>query len=158
MALKFCSISLTCVFVCNLWFIVCTHESFCLRKTVGQVEVFQREFSRLRIRLRGGRSKRGGKRVKAALEDALQRGSNSTAGARFPVGKWAKSPNATLNQTKFPDHGLSAAQTPWKKKKPLSNRQLANEARNRHRLLLSNAPLLLCVRLKYLISERASRA
>jgi hypothetical protein len=39
----------------------------------------------LRICLRGGRSKRGGKRVKAALQAS---GGKSTAAARFPVKEW----------------------------------------------------------------------
>jgi hypothetical protein len=134
--MKLGNITISCIYVCNLFWIFCTHDSLCFRKTEGVLEVLQRGCPRgsyFRICLRGGRSKRGGKRVKAALEDALQRGSNSTAGARFPIGKWAKSPNATLNKTiNFPERGLTD-QTPWKKKKPLSNRQLANQARNRHR-------------------------
>jgi hypothetical protein len=134
--MKLGNIGLT-LFVCNLCFIVCTHESLCFRKKEEIVEVSKKGFSfngYFRINLRGGRSKRGGKRVKAALEDALQRGSNSTAGARFPIGKWAQRPNATMNKTtNFPDRGQSREQTPWTKTKPLSNRQLANQARSRHR-------------------------
>jgi hypothetical protein len=135
--MKIGNITLPWIYICNLCWIICTSESFCCRETGGLVEVSQWNFARndfIRTRLRGGRSKRGGKRVKAALEDALQRGSNSTAGARFPIGKWAKSPNATVNQTKIlPESGFRAALTPWKKKKPLSNRQLANQARSKHR-------------------------
>ncbi len=135
--MKLGNISITCIYVCNLCLIVCSHEWLCFRKTEGFVDFLQRDFSRdgyFRMCLRGGRSKRGGKRVKAALEDAHQRGSNSTAGARFPIGKWANPPNVTLNKTKnFPDRGPNTMQTPWKKSKPLSNRQLANQARSRHR-------------------------
>jgi hypothetical protein len=84
--------------------------------------------------LRGGRSKRGGKRVKAALEDAQSRGSNSTAGARYPVGRWASLSRNNTNMTEQTQGFVqSSERSPWTKKKPLSNRQLANQARNRHR-------------------------
>ena len=83
------------------------------------------------LKLRGGRSKRGGKRVKAALEEARAHGSNSTAGARFPIGRWANvSRNASSAIRPYTQTGDEFSRT---KKKPLSNRQLANQARSRHR-------------------------
>ena len=123
--------------------------------------------SRYVLHLRGGRSKRGGKRVKVALAIARKYGSNSTAGARFPtrfgpaITKWSSpdqnkvllSPfmpgkvngstgpqffhNASyknLSKVYAPFQTMGRFPVPYvKKKKPLSNRQIANEARNRYR-------------------------
>lgn len=104
------------------------------------------------MNLRGGRSKRGGKRVKAALDEAHQRGSNSTAGARYPVGKWATIAKNGTNVTRQTQNFVHTGErTLWTKKKPLSNRQLANQARTRHRhcgliKLCKNAAIfLICI-------------
>lgn len=104
------------------------------------------DFVKRTPRLRGGRSKRGGRRVKAALEDAQKRGSNSTAAARFPVGKWTRSspilniskasseaPILRNSSTDFQSAPSTLEMYKKKKKKPLSNRQLANKASARHR-------------------------
>ena len=119
-------------------------------------------FRPLRISLRGGRSKRGGKRVKAALAAS---GGKTAAAARFPVRSWEGGKPAPLaaapgwskagdgagggagggrpGERKTSVHlalrdraAVAAAERGrevGKQKKKLSKRQLANAARMRHR-------------------------
>ena len=117
-------------------------------------------FRPLRISLRGGRSKRGGKRVKAALAAS---GGKTAAAARFPVrhwqggklnplpegGKdhprWERAPAEVSGERTTSLHldvrdratvgaqGVRVGGWAPKKKKKLSKRQLANAARAKHR-------------------------